>query len=706
MKRLLFLPLLILVSVAEARTYYVSAIGNDANAGTSASAAWKTLDKVNSFSFAANDTILLKRGEVFFGAVNIKRDNLTFSAYGTGAKPLITGLVNVTGWTSLGGGVYEASVTAAGKLNIVTLNGRPQQIGRYPNATDANDGYLTFEGAGSTSITDNQLSATVNWTGAEVAIRKNGWVIDRCQVTSQSGTTVNYKMGRNINAWNTPVLSPAKLNHGYFFMNDARTLDQFGEWYYDSTNKKLKMFFGALNPANYEVKVSAVDVLFNIGTSKSGIAINNIAFEGGNLSGIYALSCDNITVQYCDIANIGAKAVHIFSTANVLVENVNTNNVLSNAIQVVSRTQQNVIVRNCVVKNTSPFAGMGSYYDDSDYKGIYLVVANNLVIDYNVVDSVGLAGIQFQGSDVMVRNNFVNYFCYRLHDNGGIYTYVGGTDAAPGATYTNRLIKNNIVMNGIGAATGTNSSLLDVAGIFMDGRTMNVEVLDNTVFNSAKDGIYSNNPKNISIRGNTLYNNKDDIGFTRYAWGSINNLVIKKNVSFPTNAGQQNIYYTNAGLNTPVTTTLEANLKSLGSIDSNYYNTFSDAGIVTEIYQSEGGALLPTSPFSLDGWKSFTGYDKATKRPAQKIEPFTINNTIGSNLFSNPQFTSNITGTTVFGTNVTATWDNTSKITGTGSLRINFSSPVACCTALLVLSAVQKNMYSVLIHWVLPIMVS
>jgi hypothetical protein len=115
----------------------------------------------------------------------------------------------------------------------------------------------------------------------------------------------------------------------------------------------------------------------------------------------------------------------------------------------------------------------------------------------------------------------------------------------------------------------------------------------------------------------------------------------------------------------------------LGSIDSNYYNTFTDAGFQFEIYNTEGGSLMHTSPYSLDGWRNLTSYDQKAKRPAQKIQPYTLNGTIGANRFTNSQFNSNITGVTLFGTSTTAAFDNTGKITGAGSLRMNFAAPQA-----------------------------
>lgn len=677
MKRLLLLLGIIAAAcTADATNYYVSAAGNDGALGTSPATAWKSLAKVNSFTFAANDSILLRRGDVFWGALVPGRNNLNFAAYGTGARPLITGFVTLSSWTASGAGIYKSSVVTKNYLNMVTINGTPAQIGRYPNATDANGGYLAFEAATANSITDNELTSAVNWTGAEVAIRKNGWVIDRCIITNHNASTITYRIGRNANTGNTPLLSNAKLGHGYFIMDDIRTLDQFGEWFYDTTAKTLSVYFGTNAPSAYSVKVSTVDTLMNL-ASRTYISVNEIDFEGGNSSGIYSYNADNIKIQNCNFRNIGSRAIHIFATSNVLVENVNTNNVLSNAIQVISRTKNNCTIRNCRVTNTGQYSGMGSFYEDCDYKGIYITMQSGILIENNIVDTVGLAGIQFNGNDVVVQKNLVNYFCYRLHDNGGIYTFANGTDAAPGTIYTNRIVRNNIIMNGISAPFGTNSPNPFCAGIYLDGRTMNVLVQDNTVFNSSKNGIHCNNPANITIRGNTFYNNLQDISFMRWAWGSITNLTIKQNISFPATDVQRNLYYTNAALNTPVPKTLNADLAALGSIDSNYFNTFTDAGFNFEIYGTEGGSNIPYSPYSLDGWRAGTGHDIRSKRPAPKISPYTITSTIGSNLFANTQFNTNITGVTLFGSSTTAAWDNTGKLTGTGSLRIDFAAPVA-----------------------------
>lgn len=86
--------------------YYVSAEGNDNNDGLSPDKPWKTLRKVCSEAggweypgvLESGDAVFFRRGDVFRvtadqeeRTLNIRTSGLTFSAYGKGAKPIITG---------------------------------------------------------------------------------------------------------------------------------------------------------------------------------------------------------------------------------------------------------------------------------------------------------------------------------------------------------------------------------------------------------------------------------------------------------------------------------------------------------------------------------------------------------------------------------------------------------------------------------------
>ena len=85
-------------SAATGTTYYVdSKDGNDSNAGTSESKAFKTLDKVNDLNLEPGDTVLLKKGSVFEDqALKFTKEDsgtaeapVKVSTYGEGKRPQI-----------------------------------------------------------------------------------------------------------------------------------------------------------------------------------------------------------------------------------------------------------------------------------------------------------------------------------------------------------------------------------------------------------------------------------------------------------------------------------------------------------------------------------------------------------------------------------------------------------------------------------------
>src|SRR5665647_633270 len=238
MKKFFLLPLIIFGLTANATNYYISSSGSDTNNGTSTSTPWKTLSKLNAYfsSLQPGDNVLLNRGDVFYGSINVIKSGsfgspITIGAYGSGAKPVITGFTNVTSWTNLGRNIWESTsaVSTLPYTNMVSINGVNTAMGRYPNS-----GYLTYQSySGNTSITSSSLTGTPNWTGASVVIRKNNYVTDVSPITSQSGGTLNYSSGSS---------AGGSANYGFYIENDSRTLDVQNEWYYNPSTKKIDIY--------------------------------------------------------------------------------------------------------------------------------------------------------------------------------------------------------------------------------------------------------------------------------------------------------------------------------------------------------------------------------------------------------------------------------------------------------------------------------
>jgi hypothetical protein len=96
MIRLLVVALMLMASPALAATYYVSNTGSDSANGTSRATPWQTVNKVNTSSFSAGDSVLLKAGGVWSEGLvapstGSSGSPVTFSSYSTGAQPELRG---------------------------------------------------------------------------------------------------------------------------------------------------------------------------------------------------------------------------------------------------------------------------------------------------------------------------------------------------------------------------------------------------------------------------------------------------------------------------------------------------------------------------------------------------------------------------------------------------------------------------------------
>src|SRR5690606_28289636 len=286
MKTLVFKLLMVLVlsatvDSAYATDYYFSSTsGNDshsASQATNQATPWKSIDKLNSVmgSLKPGDRILFKRGDVFYGSIRLNKSGaqgrpITFGAYGNGAKPVITSLVTLNNWVHVGNGIYESHNPALGAdLNVVLIDNKIQEMGRYPNSNAAHSGYLTIESTnGNNSVSNGQLSSGTNWQGAEIVIRKSHWTIDRHPVNSHSGNTIIFQ----------PVSGTYKpvRNYGFFIQDHIKTLDKYGEWYYNRSSKKLSVYFGSKAPSSATVQAAVSDNLVTNSSKVEHIVFDNL----------------------------------------------------------------------------------------------------------------------------------------------------------------------------------------------------------------------------------------------------------------------------------------------------------------------------------------------------------------------------------------------------------------------------------------------
>jgi parallel beta-helix repeat protein len=650
--------------------YYFSSSGGDDNRtatqARNSATPWKTLKKLEDIfsSLQPGDSVLFRRGESFFGNIRITKSGspgapIVLGAYGRGERPIITGFLTVTSWAPTSTpGVFESPVLATAEaVNMVTINGRPYAMGRFPNATAANKGYLNFESSSGNSITDNQLPGSPNWGGGEVVIRTTRWTMERLPIISHSRRVVTFG-GQLQNALSN--------GYGFFIQNHLRTLDQYGEWFYNKSTKKLVVFFGSQGPGNAVVQVAAINLL--VEPRANDIVLDNLTLTGANQ---YAVFNDwggmrNLTIKNSQILFTGMDAIHLSNRTRFVLENCLINHTNGRAVNL-NHNNPYATVRNNTIRNSGQFPGMMAHTQS------YGIVSytKGLTAEYNKIYNTGYAGIRFAGDSNLIKNNVIDTFCTVLDDGSGIYSWTGSANT----TNTRRSIIGNIVMNGIGAAHGTNNlSYAAAEGIYLDDNVNNVEVRGNTVAHCTNNGLFVHNARNIQIVDNVFFNNGVQFQTAHDHLGNpITNLTVANNRFIAKQAKQ-----------TVTTMRSQKNdLNSVGTFSGNYYARPLDDNmtIYTEFQQDPSNRVNRWLDFPT--WQSMYGRNQDAGSSPIKVNPYTVTSANdASNRFPIGNFENSAAGIYCWSPtgDCYTTWVTTStldkravKVTGSNSG--NFSMP-------------------------------
>ena len=622
--KLVFIILLISIFIPNqswASSYHFSSTtGNDnytSQQAKNSNTPWKSINKLNLVfpTLIAGDSILFKRGEIFEGAITISKSGsafapIVFSAYGQGNTPVISGLTGLWNWTALGNGIYESplSVTAT---NLMFDNAQ-QPLGRYPNT-----GYLTYEASETnTSITDYELNGTTNWTGAEVVIRKNRWTIDRAIIKAHY---TGYLIYENINS------AYSTNGYGYFIQNHIKTLDKVGEWLYDAKTKKVFVYYGTESPSAHVVRVSTLPKLVDI-KGFNFINFENLAFVGAGEYAFNLVNAKNISIKNCRIEYTGFEAIMASFSPFLKLENNIILNSLSGGFNLdVGCTNASII--NNTIKNTGLIAGLGRS-GNGTYEAI-TAFGDATQIEKNIIENTGYCGIYFGGNSSYAKNNIVTNFCFVKDDGAGIY--VGDWSA----TY-NKRIEGNIISEGKGNSEGTNYiTSLQAEGIYVDDQSQSVNIINNTVFACANNGIKVHNAKDIFISKNTLFNNGAQLRLEQdhYIPTStyIRNNNIKNNIFFSKSEAQS----------TSKLSSHQDDIASFGNLDSNFYCRPLNELANINITLVRNGQNLEQN-YDLTGWKTAYGKDPSSKISPTNISPYKISQLIGLNKFPTGNFDQDI----------------------------------------------------------------
>jgi parallel beta-helix repeat protein len=656
MKRVLLLVVAAAIAMtANAKNYYFSTkSGDDSRTAEQAqhtSTPWKTLNKLNAIfvGLQPGDSVLFNRGEIFPGSFTISKSGyagapIVISAYGSGARPEFTGFTTVNNWTATGNNIWEADcANCVVGLNTVVIDNSMRALGRYPNANTANGGHLTLDGnGGKTNFYDNELNSNTNWTGAEVVIRKNAWIIDRAVVTGHSGGVVSYD--------NTTGFIPLD-RHGYFFQNDIRTLDQDGEWYFNPGNHKLYIY-SETNPFNRSVRASTQETVVEC-IAQNYITMDNVQISGGNLHSLKLDYAHHFTLQNSDVLFSGTFAVKAFITDRLTITNTNVNYAYNNGIYAAPFCSNSDLSNNRV-HNIGLAPGMGRSHNQT-YEGISVHGTANM-IQRNKVDSVGYIAIRFLGDYSTVQENVITDFLMTKDDGGGIYT--NGDNE-----YFDEKILNNVLLRGHGAPAGTYTTVPNAAnGIYVDDKGSHIEIIGNTVAHCSENGIFLHNAHEIVVKNNTLFDNKNQVAMIHdilEPMDPIRNIETDGNIFFSKTSSQLTSHLE----------TMKDDLRLFGRFDKNYY-----CRPINESMVMKTRVMGNEQSLNFENWQQIYQQDQNGGKTPGSFDPYTYK-VIGNNLFSNGAFNSNLQDASSFSIPYYSSlnWTNEGQLDG-GAMKVSYNT--------------------------------
>ncbi|WP_083928188.1 right-handed parallel beta-helix repeat-containing protein [Spirosoma panaciterrae] len=645
-----------LQSVKAQRTFYVSSAGNDSNNGLSQSAPFQTINKINTLTLQPGDVVLFRRGDTFRGMLTIQNSGnasnpIRVDAYGSGNKPILSGAVPVTGWTNVGSNLWQANCSSCGTVvNGLYSNNVPLPLGRYPNLNTTNKGYLTVQSHQGKTVLVSQQSLSTNWMGGEVVYRPTLWILNRATITQQSG--------------NTLTLDNANADYditdgwGYFIQNHPSTLDQNGEWYYNPSDKTIRLY-NSQDPNSQSVTATVYSQGIRLANA-SYVVIQNLQVTQDLNIGVYAANLSNATIANLDITNSGEDGMAIHGNGSaVTIENNLIDQVNNNGVEIQAYT--GLAFRNNKVRRVALLPGRGKS-GDGQYRGIDVNTTTNTTISNNLIDSIGYNGISFstQTTGLTINQNVISNFLLTKNDGAGIYTFNGYQ-----LSMTNIKVTSNIVYNGFGSSEGTlvGSTFSGVNGIYLDGCVQNVEVSNNTVFNCNGIGIFMIDALNNSVFQNTCFNNAES-QLVLSAGGSCapRNNTITNNILVSKLTKQTVARYESTG----------NDLGQYGTIDNNYYaRPLDDAIKINAAFLDVN--TNSSNAFGLKDWQRLYGKDINSKSSPITYKGFTVNTLNGTNRIINSTFTNSASDwyPQSYYNNGKVGWDNTNKIDG-GTMQLYF----------------------------------
>lgn len=634
--------------------YYLSNGGNDTLTGADIGNAWETINKLNTdVTEAAQglepaDAVRLDRGSEWEETLNLPTQNdgtladpIQMQPYGSGDRPVISGLKKLTGWAQVSGNIYELQDNGFVDSLLLLLNGAIRMKGRLP-AT----GTLQYISAGTTSLEAGNLP-NIDYSGGEVVafVEKNDWIHDKSYISGRSGNVLTVVQASGYTG----------TRGQYYIENAIEALQADGDWMYSPSLQKYSIY-STVNPDTLDIYVPVrpnnVNALGNYYNR-----FEDIVFQGSYDIGFLASSSYYNIYQNLLIRNQGNIGMQLSTAKYCEIRNVTIENSLNLGAQVYNDSDFTLVEGN-TFRNIGMWLG---YSGSGDGKGSALFFRSNLDGGYtcrlNLIEDIGYLGIRFHGDDALVEKNILRRYCMVKHDGAGIYTYGG----APGTTlYVNRVVQKNLVFDGGIRARDA------VYGIYIDDNSENVLIQDNAVVRSRRAGYYNHNSNNIQFRNNIVY--AADLGYF-FAQDNLGGVISDNEVS-------GNVFVITSKNHQAGSLKSDENILStfFNLVNNNEYIVCSNQQIVFATRYVDGGKTIFDN-LTFSQWQAL-GFDLNSSVRYLNLPEYSIS-VEGSNKFpGDGTFEGTLSDVSIYHDNGTAevTRDTTSKINSTGSLKCSVTA--------------------------------
>lgn len=578
-----------LVNCLYSQSYYFSSsTGDDITGDGTIGNPWASVTQINALVLGSDDTVFLKRGDVFEGEIildatedGINLHPIVFTGYGVGVNPVISGVENLQStWTPYPSvsGAYQ--INSSKKVKQLIVNGTPIESARYPNSS-----FLRVDSmyASNTGFYDDALSGIgFNPSTKPICVRSSLWTWETRKVNS-------YNNSPAFLIFDTPPQLDSFPNYGYFFYNDLSLIDTLGEWYSDTIAQTVYYY-----PSNGSTPSSQIidGSVYNYGikgtTNTSFITIKGLDFYGQYIAGVdfggpgftyNSIDSCNFSAQYLYGINIGGIGHAIAHTTFKYIEG---RGVFFNAAQTSTLIYSDF--------NNMGMFRSGGTNDQDNFTAVTAYGGSNLQININSIDSIGYCGIRCDAPGSYVGMNILSNNMLLLTDGGSIKAF--GSFAT--ISIENNFI-NNCSGNNAGAPVQTN---FHPAALYLDFYTDQCTILNNTVENVGGNGIFINGGSdNHYVKGNIIYGAIEHMYTNdRFIADPIDGDSILNNVFYCTSPAQ--ICVREGSRNDYI----------MGGYDNNYYvNPYTENHLVRRISTGVNDS------FDLANWQINTGFDMNTK---------------------------------------------------------------------------------------------